>query len=131
MAAKPETNFIHRIHRILPRSIYREKMYNPLRRGTPDVWYSGPKHDIWVEYKYISKIPAILRPDELLSPLQREWILRRLEEGRSIWVIVGSPMGALIYRPERDRLLEISKDEFYKLAISDNRVSTFICDQVS
>lgn len=131
MAAKPENNFIHRIHRILPRSIYREKMYNPLRRGTPDVWYSGCKGDLWVEYKYVPKIPLTLKADELLSDLQKKWILDRIDEGRNVWVIIGTPVGAMIYQPVRGAGTCFTREEIYKTAVSDNRVVTFIADQVT
>jgi hypothetical protein len=131
MASKPETNFIRRIHKILPRSIYYEKMYNPLRRGTPDVWYSGVRSDCWVEYKYVPKLPAQLKADELLSSLQHKWICDRLEEGRNVWVVIGSPVGALIYQPDRDRPLILTREEFYKRAVSDNRVAIFLGEQVT
>jgi hypothetical protein len=56
VSSKPETTFIQSIHRHLPKEVYREKMANPYRGGTPDVWYSGYKSDLWVEYKFIPKL---------------------------------------------------------------------------
>lgn len=87
----PENRFIHRVHKHLPSKIYREKMHNPYRGGTPDVWYSGGR-DCWIEYKWSAKRSGLLIPD--LSPLQTKWISDRTSEGRLVFVVVGSPTGA-------------------------------------
>jgi hypothetical protein len=99
MAKKPETAFYRGIHKLLPHTVYRVKMYNPLTGGIPDVWYSGNLDDLWVEYKWIAKVPkkALIRLDKLLSPLQQRWLEERHEEGRNIVVILGSPEGAWIF----------------------------------
>lgn len=94
---KPENSFIHGIHRLLPRT-YMEKMNNPWRSGTADVWYSGERGDLWVEYKFIERIPksAEILPD--LTPRQRRWVNNRFDEGRNVAVILGTPTGGVIYR---------------------------------
>ena len=91
-------------------------MYNPLRRGTPDVWYSGNKGDLWVEYKWLPKLPKLIRTRDLLSPLQLMWIEARHDEGRTVWVIVGSPEGNLIVKSPYD--VELSKDSFLQKCCS-------------
>ena len=102
MPAKPESRFIERVHTRLPiaKLFYREKMANPYRSGTPDVWYSG-KNDLWVEYKYVA-LPA--RAGSYIhfdvSPLQKRWIDNRRLEGRDVWLIVGSSVGGLIFRDD-------------------------------
>lgn len=101
MASKPETTFYQSVHRHLPAetSLHREKMANPYRGGTADHWYSGTKADLWVEWKFI-KLPArdktIIKVG--LSPLQLDWMKRRYEEGRNVWVIVGFREGGVIMR---------------------------------
>jgi len=96
--SKPETRFYAAVHKLLPRSIHREKMHNPYRGGTADVWYSGNLDDLWVEYKWLAKLPrsASVRLDKLLSPLQQQWLSGRYEEGRNVVVILGTPEGAWI-----------------------------------
>lgn len=86
MASKPENNFINSVHRKLDARIYREKMYNPYRSGTPDVFYSGVRASLWIEYKYRVRaaIPESLK--SLLSKQQELWITGRLEENRNVWV---------------------------------------------
>ncbi len=118
--SKPETRYYAAIHKLLPRTIHREKMHNPYRGGTADVWYSGNLDDLWVEYKWLAKLPkkALICLDKLLSPLQQRWLEGRHEEGRNIVVILGSPEGAWIlegatwkepFSPDAIRTVEITK----------------------
>lgn len=94
---KPENTFIKGVHRHLPKT-YAEKMNNPWRAGTADVWYSGSAGDLWVEYKYIERVPRSkeILPD--LTPRQRRWLNNRFDEGRNVAVVLGTPKGGVIYR---------------------------------
>ena len=98
MSSGPETRFIASIHRLLPPTLHREKMANPYRGGTADCWYSG-YNDLWIEWKFI-KVPARATTliDLTLSPLQDDWLRSRWNEGRNVWVIVGSDEGGVIFR---------------------------------
>jgi hypothetical protein len=53
---------------------------------------------LWIEYKYKKiDIPrAQVVPD--LSKLQQRWIKGRQEEGREVWVILGTKTGGVIYK---------------------------------
>lgn len=88
MAKKPENQFIANVHKHIT-GVYCEKMFNPYRGGTPDVWYSGMGGDLWIEYKYIirSVLPARIKPN--LSAQQVHWIRNRIQEGRKVWVATG------------------------------------------
>lgn len=94
---KPENSFIRGVHRYLPKT-YAEKMNNPWRAGTADVWYSGSEGDLWVEYKFIERVPRSkeILPD--LTPRQRRWLNNRFDEGRNVAVVLGTPKGGVIYR---------------------------------
>ena len=96
--SKPETNFYTAVNKRLPRTIHREKMHNIYRGGTADVWYSGNLDDLWVEFKWIAKLPkkASICLRRELSPLQQRWLEGRHEEGRNVAVILGTPEGAWI-----------------------------------
>jgi hypothetical protein len=98
--SKPETRFYTAVHRLLPplHELHREKMHNIYRGGTADVWYSGRLDDLWVEYKWIAKLPvkAPVRLYKELSPLQLRWLRGRYEEGRNVVVILGTPEGAWV-----------------------------------
>jgi hypothetical protein len=97
VSQKRENTFISGVHRHL-NDVYKEKTSNPWRRGIADVWYSGNKNDLWIEYKYILKIPkrTDIVPD--LSDLQAEWLAGRESEGRNVAVVVGCPEGCVLYR---------------------------------
>lgn len=99
MASKPESTFHRAIHKKL-RGVYFEKMSNPWRAGTPDVWYSGPKRDLWIEYKWLPTTPqrGIVQPN--LSPRQARWLNDRKAEGRNVAVVVGCPGGCHVYRSD-------------------------------
>jgi hypothetical protein len=65
-------------------------MWNAFRSGTADVWYSGLKADLWVEYKWL-ELPkrASTEIDLDLSAQQLRWLRERYAEGRNVAVIAG------------------------------------------
>ncbi|PPC99608.1 MAG: hypothetical protein CTY35_03460 [Methylotenera sp.] len=100
-AQKPESRFSSSINKLLPLELHYEKMNNPYRSGTADFWYSGTKADLWVEYKYLPKVPSnayslVSGNKPALSVLQQKWLKGRHKEGRRVAVIVGTPSGAII-----------------------------------
>lgn len=101
MNSGPENRFIKSVHDKLPKEIYKEKMHNPYRGGTADVWYSGER-DAWIEYKWIDSVPkkGVLIP--ALSPLQVIWCTDRFNEGRNVYVVVGCPLGAIVFSNPAD-----------------------------
>ena len=135
MAAKPETNFSNALRAALPEGVYSMKNNNDYTSGVPDVWFSGTKGDLWVEFKFVSKLPqkVPLRPYELLTSLQEKWLRERYEEGRNVAVIIGC---------KRDRHLEgfllrdlawekdIQPNEFNALILSKSELVAFITEQV-
>lgn len=98
MATKPETTFYRSVHRFLPSQVYQMKLHNPYLGGPPDHWYSGPKSDLWVEWKF-TQLPKRETTDLLadLSPLQARWLEQRYAEGRNVAVVLGCPLGGVIY----------------------------------
>lgn len=101
MAAKPENSFIASVHKHLVKQVYAEKMYNPLRGGTPDVYYEGGKH-LWVEYKFID-VPK--RPETRIVPelsaLQKLWLRRcHVATGRARVIIGCKAGGVVLHSPE-------------------------------
>lgn len=128
MSAKPETTYIGRIHKMLPTS-YAEKNNNPYRSGTPDVWYSGDKGDLWIEYKYISVIPKRTEIIPDCSPRQLRWLGNRFDEGRNVAVVLGTPEGGVIYR-DRAWLVPLSPDEFRKILVSNRTIADWIYAEI-
>lgn len=102
MSAKPENTFIASVHRHLPDDLYRMKNHNIYNAGVPDVWYSGPKADLWIEYKFLelpkrdtTVIDLTAGKSPMLSALQQDWLRKRCAEGRNVGVIVGCKEGGV------------------------------------
>jgi hypothetical protein len=144
MARKPENSFIERINKKLPIKklrmcaptrlkhpaghwLHYEKMSNPYRGGTADSWYSGAKSDLWLEYKYLPRLPqrASVKPFELLSPLQLDWLGGRLDEGRQVGVIIGCPTGGVVLL-NRAWEREIPARDFASLVVSAEALAEWI-----
>lgn len=96
LAVKPENTFIASVHKYLTQT-YHEKMFNPYRSGTPDVWYSGTKTDLWIEYKFIAKMPVKTDIELKLTELQKQWLKARYLEGRNVAVICGCKQGGVVF----------------------------------
>lgn len=141
MPKGPENRFIERVHRRLPpppkpgrmadvpqvietgeRTLFRCKQHDMYHRGCADVWYSGPR-DIWVEYKWVAKLPKkLIVPD--LSSHQRIWLNGRFLEGRAVFVVVGSPDGCVIFVNPVEWVSGLLRDE--ALVQSETDVATWI-----
>jgi len=92
-----EHSFVQGVHRRLSAAVYRWKINARYANGVPDAYYSGPKGDVWVEYKWLPRAPRQFEPAKKLSALQAKWLRDRSNEGRHVAVVVGSPAGALIF----------------------------------
>lgn len=125
---KPENRFIGSVHRYLPRT-YAEKMNNPWRAGTADVWYSGDRGDLWIEYKFIERIPrsAEILPD--LTPRQKRWLNNRFDEGRNVAVVLGTPTGGVIYR-NKEWMRPLDHVTFAGLIVPRDEIARWIYSQV-
>lgn len=135
MAAKPETNFSNALRDALPEGIYSMKNNNEYVSGIPDLWFSGRKGDLWVEMKFIQKLPKTvpIRPYDLLSKMQEKWLRDRYEEGRNVAVIIGckrsTRLEGIVLRDlawERD----ICPQDFEALIVSKSELVSFIKEQV-
>lgn len=130
MAVKPENQFISGVHKYLPavKVLHREKMNNPFRGGTADWWYSGITSDLWVEYKFLPRVPqkGVVKAD--LSALQSQWLQGRYKEGRNVAVIVGCPLGGVILR-DLEWEKEIPVLEFKTRIISRNELAIWLMQQ--
>ena len=124
MSTKPETTFYTSVHKHLPTEVYRMKTHNPFIGGVPDVWYSGPTGDLWVEYKFIvlpKRDSTIIKVD--LSALQEEWLTERDREGRCCRVIIGCKEGGVILK---DWSKEIRTGEFKSLLQTRKEIAEHI-----
>ena len=105
----PERSYIDKVHRqIDPEwNLYKQANTGLMgANGTPDYYYEGFKSVVWIEYKYVQKLPA--RFDMVdpscrfkLSPLQRRWLNRAVKNQVRVAVVLGSEEGALIIEKGR------------------------------
>lgn len=133
MSAKPETSFIESVHRFLPpgrREPYHMKNNNMYTSGIWDVWYSGPRADLWVEYKFLPRVPVKEMFIPGLSELQKDWGEKRLTEGRNMAVIVGCKEGGVIYE-NLEWLVPTSRDEFMSMVWTRKEIAEWIIQRSS
>ena len=71
-----EKEFINKVHKALPSSIYKWKINDSYHGGVPDTFYAGPNGHCFIEYKYIDQLPAknTSKVKFNLSPQQRIWL---------------------------------------------------------
>lgn len=127
-ATKPENRFISGLHRKIP-TVYAEKMNNPWRSGTADVWYSGQTGDLWVEYKFIEHVPNSKKILPALTPRQQKWLNDRCDEGRNVAVVLGTPDGGVIYR-NKEWMIPLSTDELLARLVPAADLAKWIYHQV-
>ncbi len=75
--------------------------------GIADMYYDGPKTDLWVEYKFIKQLPKrldLLRltTKPVLSGLQDLFLTNRHRNGHPAWVIVGCTKGGIVISNPED-----------------------------
>lgn len=79
---------------------YAWKIMVQFHNSVPDCWYSGDKNDLWVEVKYIKKLPIRKQHIDLakmLSEGQKYWLQTQYDTGRNTAVILGSPAGGAMF----------------------------------
>lgn len=118
-----EHGYIRSIHRKLPKTLYVWKINDNYQGGVADAYYSGPKGDIWVEYKYINlpKRPTTMLPEQFgLSDQQLGWLRDRAGEGRNVSLVVGSDYGDLILTDTDAFDIRMSQADFKSSAVDKN-----------
>ncbi len=73
--------------------VYAWKIAAAFAAGVPDTWYSGTRHDLWVEYKRTTAA----RKTFALVPSQNQWLTKRSDEGRACWLVVATPDGIAVF----------------------------------
>lgn len=131
MASKPETNFVTGVHKHLPpgrRDPYWMKNNNIYTSGIWDCWYSGDAGDLWVEYKFLERVPVRAPFAPALSELQLDWGRQRYHEGRTMAVIVGCKAGGVIFE-NLDWEQDITKADFERRLMTRAELAAWIIRQ--
>lgn len=106
------------------------KNHNQYNAGIPDVWYSGPAGDLWIEYKFVAlpkRDETMVTPE--LSDLQKDWLRKRVGEGRKLGVIVGTKDGG-VWFPNLAWENPLKTVEFRKLIMSRSDLAEVITELV-
>jgi hypothetical protein len=82
-----ENTFWQALRKKLVPRVYALKINLRFVAGVPDVWLSGTEQDLWMENKYLQKLPPVVNVESLLSELQKNWLIKRHEEGRFVGVL--------------------------------------------
>jgi len=113
-----EKEFINKVHKHLPKTIYRWKINDPYHGGVPDTYYSGPSNHCWIEYKYTEKLPS--RDNSKikfnLSEQQRIWLKRQKEFNIFVYAVLACK--DQVYVTENFDLKFITLKQFQKESIS-------------
>lgn len=112
-----ESGYTRAVNKKLPKNVFAWKINARYAGGVPDCWYSSPDGDMWVEFKYLPKLPKKLTAK--LSALQKEWLNKRFDEGRKVAVIVGSPEGAIIIQDKKWDQQQVVKTPLNKTQVAD------------
>lgn len=96
-----EHGFVRKIHtklRATKRLRRVWKINDNFQGGVPDAYYLAEAGDLWVEYKYIPRLPkrdtTLIVPD--LSELQHRWLQDEQDCGNTAWVVVGHAGGVWV-----------------------------------
>ena len=126
MSKGPEARFKTAINKLLPAEVYRQSMYTPYSGGTPDMYYEGPKGCLWVEYKFLTSLPATIDVKKILSPLQNKWLQRANKNGIRCVVLIGYKKGGTwLYCDQA-----ITKQVFFNLHETKKEIARFITEEV-
>ncbi len=107
------------------------KNHNQYNGGIPDVWYSGPAGDVWIEYKFVAlpkREATTVKID--LSELQKNWLMTRHSEGRRVGVIVGCIEGG-VWMPGLTWQVPYTVTSFRKSIALRNALATIIADMTT
>jgi len=99
--AKPERNFINRIHRKIKPTLFKQGMGLTSTNGTPDYYYEGSEGALWVEYKWYPEEPEAIdlcdtKKKTHLSMLQQNWLGRASRNLVRVAVVAGYPKGCIV-----------------------------------
>ncbi len=109
-----ESGFWQSLRKHLVPRVYALKLNVNFIGGIPDVWLSGSEQDLWMENKYLQKLPPIIDATKLLTTLQQSWLEERYNEGRQVGVLIGSSEGhvflpGLLWQDSLSRLSFLSR----------------------
>ena len=123
-----EHGFVRAVHKKLPTNLYKWKIHDSYTNGVPDAMYAGKKAILFVEYKYVPKLPAKnSSPVKInLSGLQLQWLNNFVDLGHNVAVIVGTEDKNALILKEKQWGKTILKAEFIQKSIKIKEIPDYI-----
>ena len=109
-----EKDFINKVHKKLPKEVYKWKINDPYHGGVPDAFYSGPAGFCFVEYKYKPKLPkkGASKINFGLSSQQNLWLNKQKDFGVPVFVIAGCEDRLVCLQTNFDECNAFTRDTF-------------------
>ena len=126
-----EHSFIKSVHRRLPPEIFKWKIHDTFTGGVPDVMYGGPSGILFVEYKYVPKLPVkdstLIKTT--LAPNQIQWLNRMKDCNQKTAVIIGIEKNAIILA--KSFTANITKEYYNEHRVTIPELCLFINEQIN
>ena len=120
-----EHSFIRSIHNYLDPKVYKWKIHDTFTGGVPDAMYCGPSGLLFVEYKYIKKLPerktTAIRTS--LSTQQLAW-LNRLNQPALAALVIGCENRCLLLMKEYNQ--KLYKHDFINNKLTRKEIAAWI-----
>ena len=112
-----EKEFINKVHRQLPKDVYKWKINDPYHGGVSDTYYSGPAGHCWIEYKYKENLPAKLNSKIKINLSEQQRLLLTRQTQHNVFTYVVFASGDLVCVTEDFKLTHITVKQFKEQAI--------------
>ena len=125
-----EHGFVKSVHKKLPTDLYKWKIHDSYTNGVPDAMYAGNKSILFVEYKYVPKLPSkASTPVKVsLSGLQTQWLNNFYDLGHNVAVIVGTENRQAVVLQHKTWSSPLPKETFEKNCVPFQEITTFILE---
>jgi len=124
-----ETSFWQSLRKKLVPRVYALKLNLRFVAGVPDCWLSGSEEDLWLELKYVQKLPPIVDSTKLLTALQQQWLAERYAEGRRVGALIGSSDGHLFFSGLSWQK-PISREKWIQTGMTTKEMADFLVERL-
>lgn len=127
-----EHSYIRSIHRLLPKNILIWKVNDTFASGVPDAFYAGPRGTLFIEYKYVKKLPvrSATKIKTCITPIQLLWLNRYQTFGHEAYVVVGCGCQSIIVDDFKS-LQALNKKDFLENQQNTAEVAAFILSKIA
>tara|TARA_Y100000389_G_scaffold34180_1_gene29063 strand:- start:4292 stop:4681 length:390 start_codon:yes stop_codon:yes gene_type:complete len=124
-----EHGFIKSVHNKLSKEVYKWKIHDTYTGGVPDAFYAGPAGVLFVEYKYIPKLPSRNNTslNFKISQLQIQWLQNALDYPLKVALIIGHQSSGYILTRSFDS--KVTKEDFITGHYSVSSIAKWIEEQ--